>query len=191
MAARDQLIEATADLMRRHGVAGTAVSDILEHSGVARRSIYLNFPGGKSELMAAATRSSGGMITALLTEIVAEADPIMAFADMWSAALSTTDFEGGCPVVAAALGRLSAPEAAAAAADVFDEWRDLIERRLRDDGIAPEATASLATTIVAAIEGAVVLSEASQTTTPLIQVATHLNELVAVHRAHPGGAGDR
>lgn len=182
MAARDQLIEATADLMRRHGVAGTAISDILKSSGVARRSIYLNFPGGKSELVAATTRSVGDTITALLTDIVAEPDPIMAFAEMWSAALSATDFEGGCPVVAAALGRLSAPEAAAAATEVFDEWRGLIERRLLDDGVAPDVTASLAATIVAAIEGAVVLAEAAQTTTPLIQVATHLNELVALHR---------
>jgi hypothetical protein len=41
----------------------------------------------------------------------------------------------------------------------------------------------LSTTIVAALEGAVMLSRAAQSTKPLTQVARHLNELIAQH--HP------
>ena len=32
---------------------------MLGHSGISRRSVYLNFPGGKSELIAEATRVAG------------------------------------------------------------------------------------------------------------------------------------
>ena len=55
MSARDRLIAATVGQVRRHGVAGTSVSGILDDSGLARRTLYLNFPNGKPELVAAAT----------------------------------------------------------------------------------------------------------------------------------------
>ena len=64
MRVRDRLTSATATLMQRHGVAGTGIAEILATSGVTRRSIYLNFPGGKAELVAAATRSAGDEMTA-------------------------------------------------------------------------------------------------------------------------------
>ena len=56
--------------MQRHGVAGTGIAEILSTSGVTRRSIYLNFPGGKAELVAAATRSAGDELTALLRDCI-------------------------------------------------------------------------------------------------------------------------
>src|SRR5262249_56857431 len=51
MRVRDRLTSATATLMQRHGVAGTGIAEILSTSGVTRRSINLNFPGGKAELV--------------------------------------------------------------------------------------------------------------------------------------------
>jgi hypothetical protein len=101
---------------------------------------------------------------------------------VWSEILISTDFEGGCPVVAAAFSRAEAPEAASTAADVFAEWGQLLAGRLRDDGINRAAAQSLSTAIVAALEGAVMLSRAAQSTKPLEQVARHLNELISQHR---------
>jgi AcrR family transcriptional regulator len=121
MRVRERLTSATAELMQRHGVAGTGIAQILTTSGVTRRSIYLNFPGGKSELVAAATRSAGDEMTSTLRGCMEPADPIEAFTDMWSEVLLSTDFEGGCPIVAAACSRDEAPEAASTAADVFAE----------------------------------------------------------------------
>jgi AcrR family transcriptional regulator len=175
--------------MQRHGVAGTGIAQILSTSGVTRRSIYLNFPGGKAELVAAATRSAGDEMTTTLRGLVAQPDPISAFSRMWSEVLVCTDFEGGCPIVAAASGRDEAPEAASTAADVFEEWAQLLADRLRKDGIKHAAAQSLSTTIVAAIEGAVILSRATRSTEPLEQVSHHLNELISQHR--PATRGDR
>src|SRR5215216_214321 len=70
MRVRDRLTSATATLMQRHGVVGTGIAEILATSGVTRRSIYLNFPGGKAELVAAATRSAGDELTALLRDCI-------------------------------------------------------------------------------------------------------------------------
>ena len=182
MRVRERLTSATAALMQRHGVAGTGIAEILSTSGVTRRSIYLNFPGGKAELVAAATRSAGDELTTTLRDCVGQPDPILAFTGVWSDVLTSTNFEGGCPIVAAAFSRAEAPEAAGTAADVFAEWGQLLAGRLHDDGINPGAAQSLSTTIVAALEGAVMLSRAARSTTPLEQVADHLNELIAQHR---------
>ncbi len=107
---------------------------------------------------------------------------------VWSEILISTNFEGGCPIVAAAFSRDEAPEAASTAADVFGEWGQLLADRLNDDGISRAAAQSLSTTIVAALEGAVILSRAAQSTKPLEQVSHHLNELISQHRpAQPRG----
>ncbi len=169
-------------LMQRQGVAGTGVAEILSTSGVTRRSIYLNFPGGKAELVAAATRSAGDELTSRLRECIGQPDLIGALTQAWSEVLISTDFEGGCPIVAAAFSRAEAPEAASAAADVFAEWGQLLAERLKADGITRGAAESLATTIVAALEGAVMLARAARSIEPLEQVSHHLNELIAERR---------
>lgn len=181
MAVRDQLTSATAELMRRYGVAGTGVADILKQSGVARRSIYLNFPGGKAELVCATTRTSGAAITTIMRKLMRAPDPIGAFAEMWSSVLVDSDFDAGCPVVAAALGRHSAPEATDVAVEVFEDWRAVSAERLVADGVDPQLADSLAITIVAAIEGAVIMAQAERSTRPLLEVAARLNDLVAAH----------
>jgi AcrR family transcriptional regulator len=186
MRVRERLTSATATLMQRHGVAGTGIAQILATSGVTRRSIYLNFPGGKAELVAAATRSAGDEMTTTLGGYIEQPDPIGAFTRMWSDVLISTDFEGGCPIVAAASSRDEAPEAASTAAEVFAEWAQLLEGRLIGEGINRATAQSLSTTIVASVEGAVILSRAARSTKPLEQVAHHLNELISQHRpAHP------
>jgi AcrR family transcriptional regulator len=182
MRVAEKLTSATAALMQRHGVAGTGIAEILSTSGVTRRSIYLNFPGGKAELVAAATRSAGDELTTTLRSCIEQRDPIAAFTRVWSEILVDTDFEGGCPIVAAAFSRAEAPEAASTAADVFAEWGQLLADRLTKDGISRAAAKSLSTTIVAALEGAVILSRAAQSTKPLEQVSRHLNQLIAEHR---------
>jgi TetR/AcrR family transcriptional regulator, lmrAB and yxaGH operons repressor len=191
MRVRDRLTSATATLMRRHGVAGTGIAEILTTSGVTRRSIYLNFPGGKAELVAAATRSAGDEMTTTLRDYVAQPDPIGAFTRMWSDVLVSTDFEGGCPIVAAASSRDESPEAASTAAEVFAEWAQLLAERLSDDGVNRASAQSLSTMIVASVEGAVILSRAARSTKPLEQVSYHLNELIAQHRPGQPRGGRR
>ncbi len=186
MRARERLTAATAELIQRHGVAGTGIAEILAVSGVTRRSIYLNFPGGKAELVAAATRSAGDEMAAVLRDCLADPDPIRSFTRMWAAILTDSDFDGGCPILAAAAGREAAPEAADAAAEVFTAWTRLVADRLVADGVKPAAAQSLATTIVAAFEGAAALSRVARSTAPLEMVAEHMAALVENHRPDRG-----
>lgn len=175
MTARERLIESAIELVRRHGVAGTGLAELLEHSGTARRSVYLNFPGGKSELITEATRTAGRLLDPAPEGDVRES--LVAFVETWKETLRSTDYTAGCPVVAAALGRSEAPAAADAAGEVFTVWQTAIAEQLRAVGIGePE---SLATTIVAAVEGAVVLCLATRSTDPLDRTARMLDELLS------------
>ncbi|ATL66556.1 TetR/AcrR family transcriptional regulator [Nocardia terpenica] len=182
MGARDRLIDSAVELMRRHGVAGTGIADLLEHSGISRRSVYLNFPGGKAELIAEATRTAGRAASGLYRRVIAEADLascIAAFPAMWREVLVSSNFAAGCPIVAAALGRSESPDAAEAAGETFADWERILTERLEAEQVEAEVAESLATTIVAAVEGAVVMSLAVRSVAPLERVSKQMAALVA------------
>lgn len=181
MQARESLIAATIDLIRRHGVAATGLTELIAHSGRSRRTIYLNFPGGKAELVAAAVGAAGAAFAELIKSFASMhtvSAAFGAFADTWKQVLAESGFTAGCPIVAAALGRSEAPEAADAAADAFREWEDILAARLSEEGVSPEDARSLATTIIAAIEGAVVMSLAAQSTAPLERTSLQIAALI-------------
>ncbi len=182
MGARDRLIDSAMELMRRNGVAGTGIAQLLEHSGISRRSVYLNFPGGKAELIAEATRVAGQGYSALMRAVTASADLatcLAAFPGIWREVLVTSDFTAGCPIVAAALSRSEAPAAADAAGETFLDWEQIIAERLRAEHVAPDTALSLATTIIAAVEGAVLMSLATRSVTPLERVGEQMSALVS------------
>jgi TetR/AcrR family transcriptional repressor of lmrAB and yxaGH operons len=179
MTARERLIVSAIELLRRNGVAGTGLAALLEHSGTARRSVYVNFPGGKSELMTEATRTAGRLIDSTLTGTAQDGDgreSLAAFVESWKETLRSSDYTAGCPIVAAALGRSESPSAADAAGEVFAAWQTMIAGGLRTDGAE-----SLATTVVAAVEGAVILCLAARSTDPLDKTVQMLDQLIAHH----------
>ncbi len=184
MSARDTLIASVTGLVRRRGVAGTGLNALLEDSGVSRRTIYLNFPGGKQELVAEATRLAGQELTDIIKAAGDGIDPaqgIELFIELWKAQLGETEMQAGCPIVAAVLGRTEAPQAAAAAADAFRNWHALLAERLEKHGVDATAARSLARTMIAAIEGAVIMSIAEQSTETLDDVGQRLAELIRLY----------
>jgi TetR/AcrR family transcriptional regulator, lmrAB and yxaGH operons repressor len=181
MSARERLIASAIALIRSVGVAGASVSALLDHSGLARRTLYLNFPGGKPELVQAATAAAGAELTASIQNCMEDADParaLAAFMQMWEAMLADSDYTAGCPIVAATLGRSEAPAAGDAAAAAFSRWEELLTQLIRDAGVEQSAAADLATTAVAAVEGAVIMSVAQRSPIPLRRANRVLSALV-------------
>src|SRR4051794_41728537 len=113
---RQKMILSQALLQRERGVAGTALPDVIEHSGAPRGSIYHHFPDGRAQLAEEATKWAGDYVARRLEARLAEGDvlgAVDAFAADYVAVLQQTDFAAGCPVVAGALGAPT-PQAAAA-----------------------------------------------------------------------------
>jgi len=184
MSARETLLASITGLIQRRGVAGAGLNALLEDSGVARRTVYLNFPGGKAQLVTEATRVAGQALSAVIRSADDGDDPIQAvrtFIDQWKAQLRATEMAAGCPIVAAILGRSDAPAAAQAAAEAVDDWRTILADRLVGSGVDTDNAQSLATLAVAAIEGAVVLALASGSTDALDEEGRQLAEVIRLH----------
>jgi len=182
---RDRLINSAVGLVQRHGVAGTSVAHLLEHSGVARRSIYLHFPQGKTELITSAVTNAGNRIADLVEELVTTHSPpaaLGAFVDFWKHLLTSSDFTAGCPIAAAAYGGTEAPAAREQADRIFEHWQELLVPQLVRHGADESQAAALATTTVAAVEGAVMLCLAARNTTPLDRVHSQLHALLPAQR---------
>ena len=191
MSARERLIASTVALIRSGGVSGASVSEVLEHSGLARRTLYLNFPGGKSELVTIATELAGAAITASIEESLDQPDPgrvVEAFVAMWANALGDSDYTAGCPVVAATLSRAEVPAAADAAAAAFMRWEDLLASHLRNAGLAADTAADLATTVVASVEGAVIMSLAQRSPVPLQRTGRQIVALIDARIGQPANS---
>jgi TetR/AcrR family transcriptional regulator, lmrAB and yxaGH operons repressor len=141
-------------------------------------------PGGKSELMTEATRTAARLMDSTLACTAPDGDgreSLAAFAESWKETLRSSDYAAGCPIVAAALGRTESPSAADAAGEAFAAWQTMIAERLKSDGAGIDEAESLATTVVAAVEGAVILCLAAQSTDPLDRTLQMLDQLIAHH----------
>jgi AcrR family transcriptional regulator len=176
------MIWSAALLMRKQGVDATSFSDVVVHSGAPRGSIYHYFPGGKAELIEEATRYAGDFTAAGLAAALAGGDPataIGAFVADWARILRRSEFAAGCPVVAASLDGDRAPRARDAAAAAFRHWEDVITEALEPHLNDAERSRAIATLVIAAIEGAVVLARAQRTAAPLERVSVELERLLS------------
>jgi TetR/AcrR family transcriptional repressor of lmrAB and yxaGH operons len=179
---RDRMIQSAALLFRSRGIEGTSFSDVLTHSRAPRGSIYHHFPGGKAELAEEATRYAGDFIAAGLVAALADDDPVAAihaFTTSWLDVLRQADFSAGCPVVAAAVEGDRTPGARDAAGAAFGRWEALIAEAIERRGLTPARARSVATLVIAAIEGAIVIARAQRSTEPLERVAAEVEQIVA------------
>src|SRR5215213_10478264 len=96
---RARMIESAAVLFRERGVDATSFSDVIEHSGAPRGSIYHHFPGGKAELAAATAEWAGGVVERQIARAGRDGDPIAVlrgFVAGWREVLESSDFRAGC-----------------------------------------------------------------------------------------------
>lgn len=174
---RERLLDATITSLRRHGVQGTGIAELLSSSGTARQSIYQHFPGGKAELVAAATRRAGDFMARRDGASGPHAH-LDRRVDWWVGQLERHDFALGCPVAAAAIAGSEFPEVVEAAAEVFDTWTRSFADLLVEAGAEPEPATALARFQISAIEGAILTARALRTVEPLEDLRTHLHRLV-------------
>jgi AcrR family transcriptional regulator len=176
------MIESAALLFGERGVQGTSFTDVLSHSGAPRGSVYHHFRGGKTELVEEATRWAGEFTIAGAVAAVERSDPVAAvgsFRRYWSQVLRANDFGGGCPIAWAALEGSHEPTARDIAGDVFAEWQAVIADALCRRGLAEGRARSIATLLLASIEGAIVVCRAQRSLQPLERVCDELELVMA------------
>jgi AcrR family transcriptional regulator len=178
---RQRLISAAIELVRERGVEGAGLTDLLERSSSARRSIYQHFPGGKLELIETSTRAAGEWMRRAIRQFGAAMDTSTLLAEtirQIAASLVSSDYRLGCPIAAAAAVSADAAGVREAAAAVFAGWVEEIEAMLVREGRTQDEAHSLAGFLVSAVEGAMLCARATRSTEPLDQAVEHLTRLL-------------
>ena len=170
---RQQMIERTAILLAKKGLQGTSFSEVLEASGAPRGSLYHHFPGGKDELVLAAVRATGDQMMSALDQLAGRpaGEVARGFATLWRMILAKSDFAAGCAIVAVTVAASSAT-LLERAGEVFRGNRSRLAELLAEGGVPQDRALALATTLISAFEGAVLLSRAERSFEPFELVAT-------------------
>lgn len=176
---KQRMVVTTAKLLQRQGYHATGLKQVVEEARAPRGSIYHHFPGGKDELAAQALRVAAAELTRAIdrarTRSDGPGDLVRRLGRSLGRWLTTSAFLEGCPVSTVTLEVAPrSPELTAACRDAYAEWVGLVAQDLTTHGVTEEAARDLATTVVAGIEGALLLARAEQSTAPLERVTEQL-----------------
>jgi AcrR family transcriptional regulator len=190
---RERMVFSAAQLIRRDGVTATSMRDVVEHARAPRGSLQHYFPDGKQQLINEAVEWAGRYAGSRIERFLAgmrRPSPGRLFAAMvqqWVDDLAANDFEAGCPVAAATVDCADSVESTRTAARAaFAAWRAPIADALRDMGVPPRRTASVATLMVSALEGAIVIARAEHDLRALHVVARELGPMLDALVDTPG-----
>ncbi|OBI80062.1 TetR/AcrR family transcriptional regulator [Mycobacterium sp. E740] len=189
---RERMVASAALLIRERGAHPTAIADVLAHSGAPRGSAYHYFPGGRTQLLCEAVDFAGDYLASRIEKAGSGVEVLDAVVRGFRKQLVGSDFRAGCPVVAVAVESGSKDDFAPVvdrAAAAFARWTRLIAERLTADGVGAGRAEELATLILTALEGAIVVARTSREVKPLELVHRQLRELLEA--AIPEGKSER
>lgn len=183
--AREQIVEATCDLLEAQGYHATGLNQIVAESGAPKGSLYHYFPDGKEELAAAAIDRTGlelaGRVEAGLALHDDPAEAVQFLAQRIADVIEQSGFRAGGPLTTVAMETAtSSVRINLACRAAYDRLHAAFAARLAAGGYKPQRAAELATFVTAAIEGGIILSRTYHSGDPLRCVGRELAALLAV-----------
>jgi TetR/AcrR family transcriptional repressor of lmrAB and yxaGH operons len=186
---RQRMVIGAARLLAQRGLQETSFSEVLGLTGAPRGSIYHHFPGGKDQLVGDAIALAGAHAITVMEGTRGESaiEVTKRFLALWRELLIRSDFQAGCSVLAVTIATDSA-ELRTHAANVFTSWRRHLADLLHVGGLRKRDAQNFAALLIAASEGAVVLSRAEQSIEPFTLVARQLTSQVEALSADLGNS---
>jgi AcrR family transcriptional regulator len=182
---RDRIVRGAAQLIRAQGVSNTGMRDVVVFADAPRGSLQHYFPGGKDQLVREALLWSGdasGQLVHHLHQGIDAPSPGRLFevlARWWRSELVRSDFDAGCPLVAAAVEVTASSDAMRdVIGEALDRWQGPIVAALEDMGVPTARACSLAIVMLSALEGAIVLARIRHDVAPLDIVAEELSSML-------------
>jgi len=179
---RARIVEAAAALIHERGVAGTTLDEVKVAAEVSGSQMYHYFPD-KDDLVQAVIDYNADGIVSRNRQALGGANGVEAWRKMVIAAARRTKAKGGC-ALGSLVGQLaeSDPAARALIASGFDQWAAALGDGLRslhaEGKLPPDVDPDdLAVTLLATLEGGLLLAQAQRSTRPF---ETAVNTLLAL-----------
>jgi len=195
-ATRARIVQAAAELVAARGVDGTTLDDVMEASGTSKSQIYHYFTD-KDALLCAVVRAQSDRVLGFQASClsgVRSVEDLRRWRNQVVKLNRATRGIGGCPIgsLASALADRS-EEARELLAASFRRWESqlaagLEEMQKRGTLSRRAQPADLATAIVSALQGGLLLAQTTRSTRPLELVLDMALEYVSAH-ATRGSAG--
>jgi TetR/AcrR family transcriptional regulator, transcriptional repressor for nem operon len=171
--ARTRIVEAAARLIYERGVAGTTLEDVKAAAEVSGSQLYHYFPD-KDDLVRAVINHQAGTIAGNQRQAdLGTPEGLRTWRDTVIAQAKSSNGKGGCPLGSLA-GQLAEtdPRARALIAAGFEQWSAAISDGLRRLQAAESLPADIdadafAVTLLAALQGGLILAQVQRDTRPL------------------------
>jgi AcrR family transcriptional regulator len=183
--ARERMVRSAAQLIRRKGVSGTGMREIVTEADAPRGSLQHYFPGGKEELVSDALLWMGDVAARRTKRCLSELKSrtpsalLASIVDTWRRDLTDEEFSAGCPLVAAAADTAATSERLRQVLGrAFDGWLEPLSESLVDLGVPIDRSDNLAIVIISALEGAIILARIRRDLTPFDALVLELGPLL-------------
>jgi AcrR family transcriptional regulator len=179
------MVRSAAQLIRRKGVSGTGMREIVIEAEAPRGSLQHYFPGGKEELVSDALLWMGNVSARRIRRCLRQLESrtpsalLAAIVETWQRDLTNEKFTAGCPLVAAAADSAGTnAQLRQVLRQAFDGWLEPLVESLVELGVPPERSDSLAVVIIAALEGAIIMARVRRDLTPFDALVRELGPLL-------------
>jgi AcrR family transcriptional regulator len=159
--------------------------EIVMEADAPRGSLQHYFPGGKVELVSDALLWMGHVAARRVTRCLGELTSrtpsalLTAIVEIWRRELTSEHFSAGCPLVAAAADTAdSSTQLRQVLQRAFDGWLEPLSESLVELGVPVERCDNLAIVVIAALEGAIILTRIRHDVTPLDALVLELGPLL-------------
>lgn len=182
---RDKIIRKAAAVFNQRGYSGTSFSQLMEETGLEKGGIYRHFES-KEDLAVAAFDYAWSEIRqrrlALLDTIPTPLGKLHGMIDGFAAKPSAVP--GGCALMNTAIDADDGnPVLRAHAREALREWLSELERLVRQgikqgEIISEASPTSIASILIATLEGSLMMSRLSGERTPMTRAREHLHKLL-------------
>ena len=179
---RDRIVRSAAALFRRQGFAATGWRQVIAESNAPWGSQAHHFPGGKEQLAVDALTGAAQEYEQMLRYAMSQhgpADAVRMWTKVGARELERSGWADGCPIATVALEEAAQSEAIGTVChQAFTSWRTVIAEALTAAGLADDDAADLALTVLAGIEGGLLLTRAAHDGDVLVTVGQQLASLI-------------
>ncbi|MFJ2032267.1 TetR/AcrR family transcriptional regulator [Streptosporangium sp. NPDC087985] len=176
---RVRILDAAQELIEAGGYFSAGLNQVIAASGAPRGSLYFHFPDGKDQIVGESIRRAGQEIGTAVEDLAASSASVAEFVEgvlrHLGDRLEESGWRKGCPVATVALEMAAVSDPLQqTCAEVYTSWTNALRTRLAGRQDADD----LAVTILALIEGALLLSKAHRSRESLDRVSGQVATLL-------------